>query len=38
MEVLADVLVNSYVVVRQGAPAMGQISQVKESRSVVRHN
>src|SRR2546426_1107587 len=36
MEVLADVLVKGYVVVRQGAPAIGQISRVMESRSMGR--
>jgi hypothetical protein len=36
MEVLADVLVNGYVVVRQAATAVGQISRVKEARSMGR--
>ena len=36
MEVLGDVIVNGYVVVHQGASAIGQISQVKEARSLGR--
>jgi hypothetical protein len=36
MEVLTDVLVNGFVVVRQGAPAVGEISRVKEARSMGR--
>jgi len=36
MEVLADVLVNDSVVVRQGATAVGEISRVKEARSMGR--
>jgi len=37
MEVLADVVVNGYVVVREGASAIGQISRVREARSMGRH-
>jgi len=36
MEVLGDVLVKGYVVVGQGATAIGQISRVKESQSMGR--
>jgi hypothetical protein len=36
MEVLGDVLVNGFVVARQGAPAVGEISRVKEARSMGR--
>lgn len=36
MEVLGDVIVNGYVVIRQGASAIGQISHVKEARSMGR--
>jgi membrane-associated protease RseP (regulator of RpoE activity) len=36
MEVLGDVIVNGYVVIRQGASAIGQISRVKEARSMGR--
>jgi len=36
MEVLGDVIVNGYVVIREGASAVGQISRVKEARSMGR--
>ena len=36
MEVLADVVVNGYVVIREGASAVGQISRVREARSMGR--
>jgi hypothetical protein len=36
MEVLGDVTVNGYVVIRQGAFAIGQISRVKEARNMGR--
>jgi len=36
MEVLGDVIVNGYVVIREGASAIGQISKVKEARSLGR--
>ncbi len=36
MEVLGDVIVNGYVVIRQGASAIGQISRVKEARTLGR--
>ena len=36
MEVLGDVIVNGYVVVQQGASAIGQISRAKEARSMGR--
>jgi hypothetical protein len=36
MEVLADVIVNGYVVIREGASAVGQISRVREARSMGR--
>ncbi len=36
MEVLGDVTVNGYVVIRQGASAIGQISRVKEARNMGR--
>jgi len=36
MEVLSDVIVTGFVVVRQGAPAVGEISRVKEARSMGR--
>lgn len=36
MEVLSDVLINGRVVARQGAPAVGEISKVKEARSMGR--
>ncbi len=36
MEVLSDVLVNGFVIVRQGAPAVGEISRVKEARTMGR--
>jgi hypothetical protein len=36
MEVLGDVTVNGYVVIRQGASAIGRISRVKEARSMGR--
>ena len=34
MEVLEDVIVNGYVVIREGASAIGQISKVREARSL----
>jgi len=34
MEVLEDVMVNGYVVIREGASAIGQISKVREARSL----
>jgi membrane-associated protease RseP (regulator of RpoE activity) len=36
MEVLSDVLLNGLVVVRQGAPAVGEISRAKEARTMGR--
>jgi hypothetical protein len=36
MEVLGDVVVNGYVVIRAGASAIGQISKVREARSLGR--
>jgi hypothetical protein len=36
MEVLGDVIMNGYVVIRQGASAVGQISRVKEARNMGR--
>jgi hypothetical protein len=36
MEALGDVLVNGYVVIRQGASAVGQISRAKESQTIGR--
>src|SRR5439155_21754027 len=36
MEVLGDVIVNGSVVIREGASAVGQISRVKEARSMGR--
>src|SRR6266480_4482205 len=36
MEVLADFVVNGYVVIREGASAVGQISRVREARSMGR--
>jgi hypothetical protein len=36
IEVLADVIVNGYVVIREGASAVGQISTAKEARSMGR--
>jgi hypothetical protein len=36
MEVLGDVIVNGYVVIREGASAVAQISRVKEARSMGR--
>src|SRR5262249_39649401 len=36
MEVLSDVLINGRVIVRQGSPAVGEISRVKEARTMGR--
>jgi hypothetical protein len=36
MEVLADVSVNGYVVIRQGAPVIGVVSRAKEAKSLGR--
>jgi hypothetical protein len=36
MEVISDLLINDVVVVRQGAPAMGEISRAKEARTMGR--